>query len=46
VDNNTVYYRVSDRLYSAAIGPEALEPAKLLATADVIRDVHWAFVKR
>jgi hypothetical protein len=45
VDNNTVYYRVSDRLYSAAIGKDGLEPAKLLATSESIRDVHWAFVK-
>ena len=45
VEDNTVYYRVSDRLYSAAIGKEGLEPAKLLATSESIRDVHWAFVK-
>ena len=45
VDNNTVYYRVSDRLYSAVIGPDALEPARLLATSDQLRDVHWAFVR-
>jgi len=45
VDNNTVYYRVSDRLYSAAIGKDGLEPANLLATSESIRDVHWAFVK-
>jgi len=45
VDNNTVYYRVSNRLYSAAIGKDGLEPAKLLATSESIRDVHWAFVK-
>jgi len=45
VDNSTVYYRVSDRLYSAAIGKDGLEPAKLLATSESIRDVHWAFVK-
>ncbi len=45
VDNGTVYYRVSDRLYSAAIGTDGLEPAKLLSTSESIRDVHWAFVK-
>jgi hypothetical protein len=45
VDNNTVYYRVSNRLYSAAIGKDSLEPAKLLSTSESIRDVHWAFLK-
>lgn len=46
VDDSTVYYRVSDRLYSAAIGTDALGPAKLLAQSESIRDVHWAFIKR
>jgi hypothetical protein len=45
VDNNTVYYRVSDRLYSAAITDSGLDPAKLLATSEIIRDAHWAFYK-
>jgi hypothetical protein len=45
VDNNMVYYRVSDRLYSAAVGADGMGPAKLLAQSDSIRDVHWAFVK-
>jgi hypothetical protein len=45
VDNNTVYYRVSDRLYSAAITNAGLSPAALLATSDIIRDAHWAFYK-
>jgi hypothetical protein len=45
VDNGTVYYRVSDRLYSATIGTDGLEPAKLLSTSESIRDVHWAFIK-
>lgn len=39
VDNGTVYYRVSDRLYSAAIGKDGLEPAKLLAKSESIRDM-------
>jgi hypothetical protein len=46
VENDVVYYRVSDRLYSAAIAKTALGEAKLLATLDVIRDAHWAFIKR
>ena len=45
VDNNTVYYRASDRLYSAPITESGMGRARLLATADVIRDAHWAFIK-
>lgn len=45
VDNNTVYYRASDRLYSAPITESGIGPARLLATADAIRDAHWAFIK-
>lgn len=45
VDDKTVYYRVSDRLYASAIGDKALGPARLVATSELIRDVHWAFVK-
>jgi len=36
----TLHYRVSDRLYSAAILKAGLGEAKLLATADAIRDAH------
>jgi hypothetical protein len=46
VENDIVYYRVSDRLYSAAITKTGLGEAKLLAASDVIRDAHWAFIKR
>jgi hypothetical protein len=46
VEDETVYYRVSNRLYSAPITGETLGPAKLLATDEAIRDAHWAFTKR
>jgi len=46
IENDIVYYRASDRLYSAAIAKAGLGQAKLLAAADVIRDAHWAFIKR
>ena len=44
VENETVYYRVNDRLYSAAITEAGLGAPKLLATDAVINDVHWAFL--
>jgi len=45
VEDGTVYYRASDRLYSAPITNRGLGEAKLLAKSDVIRDAHWAFIK-
>jgi hypothetical protein len=45
VDNDTVYYRVSNRLYSAPIPATSIGAAKLLATDELIRDAHWAFLK-
>jgi hypothetical protein len=45
VENGTVYYRVSDRLYSVPISKTGLGEPKLLAKSDVIRDAHWAFLK-
>jgi hypothetical protein len=45
VENNAVYYRVSDRLYSAPITDKGIGTAKLIATDDIIRDSHWAFIK-
>ncbi len=47
VENGTVYYRVSDRLYSAPINPATttIGPPQLLATSDLIRDAHWALIK-
>lgn len=45
VENQTVYYRVSDRLYSAPVTEEGIGTARLLATGDLIQDAHWAFIK-
>jgi hypothetical protein len=45
VDAGIVYYRVSDRLYSAPIGPAEIGRGRHLATDDAIRDAHWAFIK-
>lgn len=45
VENETFYYRVSDRLYSAPITATGFGPALLLAQDEAIRDAHWAFLK-
>ena len=45
VENNIVYYRVSDRLYSAPVTEKGIGAARLLASNEAIRDAHWAFIK-
>lgn len=45
VEDQTVYYRVSDRLYSAPVTEKGIGTARLLATGDLIQDAHWAFIK-
>jgi hypothetical protein len=45
VENNTVYYRASDRLYSAPITETGIGTSRLIATDEAIRDAHWAFIK-
>ena len=45
VENNIVYYRVTDRLYSAPITEKGIGAATLIAKDDLIRDSHWAFIK-
>jgi hypothetical protein len=44
VKSGRVYYRIGDRLYQAAIGEAEIGRPTLLATADAIRDAHWAFI--
>ena len=43
VTGTSVFYRVNDQLFSADADAGELRNRVLLATADVIRDVHWAF---
>jgi hypothetical protein len=45
VEGGTVYYRASDRLYSAVITEAGLGPARLLVAGEAIRDAHWAFFR-
>jgi hypothetical protein len=45
IEDDVVYYRAADHLYSAKITGKGLEPAQLLAADDAIRDAHWAFRK-
>ena len=46
VDGQTVYYRASDRLYSAEFTATGFGEPRLLARDEAIRDAHWAFIKR
>jgi hypothetical protein len=46
IEDGVVYYRASDRLYSVAITDAGVSGVRLLATSDLVRDAHWAFVKR
>ncbi|HEY3840606.1 MAG TPA: hypothetical protein VGL72_28735 [Bryobacteraceae bacterium] len=46
VENDTVYYRVSDRLYSAPITDTGIGAAKQIAKNEIIRDAHYAFMTR
>jgi hypothetical protein len=45
VDEGTVYYRVSDRIYAAPISDKGVGLARLVTTDDAIVDAHWAFIK-
>ena len=45
IEDNTVYYRVSDRLYKAPITDSGFGAATLIANDEAIRDAHWAFIK-
>jgi hypothetical protein len=45
IEDNVVYYRVTNRLYSAPISDSGIGTTTLLATDEAIRDAHWAFIK-
>ena len=45
-ENAIVYYRASDRLYSAEIKVDGLGTPRLLAKDDTVGDAHWAFLRR
>ena len=45
IEDGNVYYRANDQLYSAPIGEEGIGKARLVATDEIIRYVHWAFIK-
>jgi hypothetical protein len=44
VDGGSVYYRVNRSIYKAKIGERDVEPGELLVEADVVQDIHWAFL--
>ena len=45
IEAGFVYYRAATRLYSAPLTKDGVGPARLLATSELIRDAHWAFIK-
>jgi hypothetical protein len=45
IEAGVVYYRSATRLYSAPLTKDGLGQGRLLATSELIRDAHWAFIK-
>jgi hypothetical protein len=46
IQDGVVYYRAATRLYSAPLTKDGVGEGRLLATSELIRDAHWAFIKR
>jgi hypothetical protein len=47
VQDETVYYRINDKIYKAPIeNGNKLGNSKLLVQDDRVRDIHWAFIRR
>jgi hypothetical protein len=44
VDGDTVYYRVNQNLYSAAVGTSELGNSKLILSDETVQLSHWAFI--
>jgi hypothetical protein len=45
IEDGVVYYRAANRIYSAAITSKGIEPGRIRATSELIRDAHWALLK-
>jgi hypothetical protein len=45
IEAGVVYYRSATRLYSAPLTKDGVGQGRLLATSELIRDAHWAFIK-
>ena len=45
IQDNDVYYRISDRLYRAGLRVDSLTPGRQIAKSEIIRDAHWAFIR-
>lgn len=43
IENETVYYRVKDRLYRASVRDGRVGPPELVAQDPALADVYWAF---
>lgn len=45
IEGDTLYYRIYDAIYQAAIINGKIEKEKLLLQEDYVPDIHWAFVR-
>lgn len=45
IEAGIVYYRSATRVYSAPLTKDGVGEGHLLATSELIRDAHWAFIK-
>lgn len=46
VENGVIYLRVNDELRTSSLSGGSIGPWKLIAKDDIVRDVHWAFVRK
>ena len=44
VENNTVIYRIDNKIYKAEIGSKTIEHPKLLIANEKVPYIHWAFI--
>ena len=46
IEDNSLYYRVGNKLYQAQISGEGISTPRMLADAPIIGDAHWAFIAK
>ncbi len=46
VEENAVYFRVSNRVYRGEVTESGISRVQIVATGEAIRDAHWAFLRR
>jgi hypothetical protein len=43
IEDGVIYYRVNDSVFQAPIGPKSIGTPALMASDNLVPDVHWAF---